>query len=169
MLDLEAEGATLDEAAIRRLQAMKTGALIAASCEMGAVARRRAPEERTAIRDYGRALGLAFQLADDLLDVEASPPKLGKATAKDAGRGKATFVVSGREGARDLLAGAPLGIASAALADAGCATRRCSPQQRFRRRAAELLLARLDGTRLHCDAALRGRRRLQGGQEERSP
>ena len=71
---------------------MKTGALIAASCEMGAVLGGASAEERAAIRDYGRALGLAFQLADDLLDVEASAEELGKATAKDAGRGKATLV-----------------------------------------------------------------------------
>ncbi len=59
------------------------------------------------MRHYGQALGRAFQIADDLLDVEASPESLGKATAKDAERGKATFVsLLGPQGARDLLAAA---------------------------------------------------------------
>jgi farnesyl diphosphate synthase len=92
MLDLQAEQAALDDAAVRRLQAMKTGALIAASCEMGALLGRAPAAARAALADYGRALGLAFQIADDLLDLEASPEALGKATAKDAARGKATFV-----------------------------------------------------------------------------
>ena len=99
MLDLAAEGrfgtgaaATLSEAEIRRLQAMKTGALLAASVEIGAVLGGASVEQRAALAIYGRALGAAFQVADDILDVEASPEQLGKATAKDQDKGKATLV-----------------------------------------------------------------------------
>ncbi|KPF67332.1 geranylgeranyl pyrophosphate synthase [Bosea sp. AAP35] len=99
MLDLAAEGrfedgaaATLSETEIRRLQAMKTGALLAASVEIGAVLGGASPEQRAALGIYGRALGAAFQVADDILDVEASPEQLGKATAKDQDRGKGTLV-----------------------------------------------------------------------------
>ncbi len=99
MLDLAAEGrfeagaaATLAEAEIRRLQAMKTGALLAASVEIGAVLGGASAGQRAALATYGRALGAAFQVADDILDVEASPEQLGKATAKDQDKGKATLV-----------------------------------------------------------------------------
>jgi len=92
MLDLASEGRALGEEEVRRLEGMKTGALIAAACEMGAVLAGAGPAERAAIRSYGRRLGLAFQIADDLLDVEGVAPELGKATAKDAARGKATLV-----------------------------------------------------------------------------
>lgn len=99
MLDLAAEGrfgagaaATLSEADIRRLQAMKTGALLAASVEIGAVLGGATADQRAALAAYGRALGAAFQVADDILDVEASPEQLGKATAKDQDKGKATLV-----------------------------------------------------------------------------
>ena len=106
MLDLQAENQALEETEVRRLQAMKTGALIAACCEMGTVLGRAAPADRATIKNFGQALGLAFQIADDLLDVESSPAELGKATAKDVGHGKATFVsLRGKEGARAFLAG----------------------------------------------------------------
>ena len=105
MLDLQAENQALGETEVRRLQAMKTGALIAAACEMGAVLARAASADRAALKNFGEALGQAFQIADDLLDVESSAAALGKATSKDVGRGKATFVsLLGAEGARDLLA-----------------------------------------------------------------
>jgi farnesyl diphosphate synthase len=105
MLDLAAENAPLDEAAVRQIQAMKTGALIAACCQMGAIIGDAPGEARAALRDYGQALGRAFQIADDLLDLESSPEQLGKATTKDSGRGKATFVsLLGPAGARRLLA-----------------------------------------------------------------
>ena len=105
MLDLAAENAPADEAAIRRIQAMKTGALIAAACEMGAVLGRAGLEERRALARYGASLGLAFQIADDLLDVSSDAGSLGKAVTKDSARGKATFVsLLGEEGARALLA-----------------------------------------------------------------
>jgi farnesyl diphosphate synthase len=104
MLDLEAERTVLDEAAVRRLQAMKTGALIAAACEMGATLGGAPAAARGSLRAYGQALGRAFQIADDILDVESSPAALGKATAKDADRRKATFVsLLGIDSARALL------------------------------------------------------------------
>ena len=104
MLDLLAASVGADEAAIRRLQAMKTGALIAAACEMGATLGGAEPSARAALGDYGRALGLAFQVADDLIDAEGSLEAAGKATGKDVAQGKATFVaVLGADVARTLL------------------------------------------------------------------
>jgi len=99
MLDLAAEGrfqggaaSPLSEAEIRRLQAMKTGALLAGSVEIGALMGGASTAQRAALMHYGKALGAAFQVADDILDVEASPEQLGKATAKDQERGKGTLV-----------------------------------------------------------------------------
>lgn len=99
MLDLAAEGrfgsgepAALSEAEIRRLQTMKTGALLAASVAMGAILGGASAAQRASLDSYGRALGAAFQVADDILDVEASPEQLGKATAKDQDKGKGTLV-----------------------------------------------------------------------------
>jgi farnesyl diphosphate synthase len=102
MLDLEAEGRFTEErsplalpvAAIERLQSMKTGALIEASCEAGAILGRPASAERRALAAYARAIGAAFQIADDLLDTEGDAAQLGKAAAKDADRGKATLVTA---------------------------------------------------------------------------
>jgi farnesyl diphosphate synthase len=100
MLDLEAEGrfATdgrpLDngETETLRLQAMKTGALLAAAVDIGAILGRANPEQRKALAAYGRALGQAFQIADDLLDAEGEAATVGKATGKDAAKGKSTLV-----------------------------------------------------------------------------
>ncbi len=96
MLDLEAEGryggGAGDVAAVRRLQAMKTGALLVASVDLGAIAAGADLARRTLLQTYGRALGAAFQIADDLLDVSASAREMGKATGKDAAQGKATLV-----------------------------------------------------------------------------
>jgi farnesyl diphosphate synthase len=112
MLDLEAEGRFADDkrplslstAEIERLQSMKTGALIAAACEAGAILGRAKEAERQALAAYARSLGLAFQIADDLLDAEGDVSRLGKAAAKDAGRGKATLVSrSGSAAARTRL------------------------------------------------------------------
>jgi farnesyl diphosphate synthase len=100
MLDLAAEGRfgrgepLLVEKHIRRLQAMKTGALIAFAVEAGAILGRAAVRERSCLRAYGEALGAAFQIGDDILDVEATSMTLGKATGKDAARGKATLVAA---------------------------------------------------------------------------
>ena len=96
VLDLAAdklgEPAQPDEAHVRRLQAMKTGALILNGIEMGAILGNAPPEDLAALERYGTALGLAFQIADDLLDAEGDAAVVGKATAKDAAAGKATLV-----------------------------------------------------------------------------
>jgi farnesyl diphosphate synthase len=92
MMDLEAERTTFDLATVTRLQAMKTGALIACSVEAGAILGRVAPEGRTGLRGYARDIGLAFQIADDLLDVEGDEAKAGKKLRKDGAAGKETFV-----------------------------------------------------------------------------
>jgi farnesyl diphosphate synthase len=96
VLDLEAGKLEPDAkatiASVTRLQAMKTGRLITAACEMGAILGRANPDERTALRTYGEHLGVAFQISDDLLDAEGSSADVGKATGKDAAAGKATLV-----------------------------------------------------------------------------
>ena len=101
MLDLAAPGGALTEADVLHLQAMKTGALIRFGCEAGAVLGGASAQHRQALRDYGATLGQAFQLADDLLDVEGDAATVGKATGKDAAVGKGTFVsVLGLDGAK---------------------------------------------------------------------
>ena len=92
MIDLIAEHQGLDIGAITRLQRMKTGALIAFSCEAGAILAKAPYELRTALRGYAHDLGLAYQIADDLLDVEGSAAEAGKPVGADAAAGKATFV-----------------------------------------------------------------------------
>jgi len=92
MIDLIAEHQSLDIGAITRLQRMKTGALIAFSCEAGAILAKAPSEPRLALRGYAHDLGLAFQIADDLLDVEGSEVETGKPVGADAAAGKATFV-----------------------------------------------------------------------------
>jgi farnesyl diphosphate synthase len=92
MIDLIAERQVLDIGAITRLQRMKTGALIAFACEAGAILAKAPAEPRTALRGYAHDLGLAFQIADDLLDVEGSAAETGKPVGADAAAGKATFV-----------------------------------------------------------------------------
>lgn len=92
MIDLIAEHQLLDIGAITRLQRMKTGALIAFACEAGAILAKATAEPRTALRGYAHDLGLAFQIADDLLDVEGSAAETGKPVGADAAAGKATFV-----------------------------------------------------------------------------
>jgi farnesyl diphosphate synthase len=101
MIDLLAEKMSLDIGAITRLQRMKTGALIAFSCEAGAILAKAPGEPRMALRGYAHDLGLAFQIADDLLDVEGSAEEVGKPVGADAAAGKATFVsILGIERAR---------------------------------------------------------------------
>ena len=94
MLDMLAEqaGAPLDEPAIGRLQLLKTGRLIEFSAEAGAILGKAPMSQRQALAAYGRDLGAAFQIADDLLDVTASAAETGKRTGKDAEAGKATLV-----------------------------------------------------------------------------
>lgn len=91
-LDLAAERGKPDEAGIITLQAMKTGALIRFSCEAGAIVGNATPEQRLTLAEFGSAVGLAFQLADDLLDVTSNAATLGKAAGKDGDAGKATLV-----------------------------------------------------------------------------
>jgi farnesyl diphosphate synthase len=101
MIDLIAERQPLDIGAITRLQRMKTGALIAFACEAGAILAKATAELETALRGYAHDLGLAFQIADDLLDVEGSAAETGKPVGADAAAGKATFVsILGVERAR---------------------------------------------------------------------
>ncbi|WP_054313721.1 polyprenyl synthetase family protein [Mesorhizobium sp. 1M-11] len=92
MLDIEAEKSAPDEAGIIRLQAMKTGALIRFACEAGAILSGASATDRERMAEFGSAIGLAFQLADDLLDLTADAGTMGKATGKDAAAGKGTLV-----------------------------------------------------------------------------
>ena len=92
MMDIAAETQTFDLNGVTRLQQMKTGALIAFSVEAGAIMGRMPPEGRASLRGYARDVGLAFQIADDLLDEEGDEALAGKALHKDAAAGKATFL-----------------------------------------------------------------------------
>lgn len=104
ILDIAAESNTIDEAQIRVLQSMKTGALIRFACEAGAVLGGANDTQRRALISYGEKTGLAFQLADDLLDVTSDAGVMGKATGKDQERGKGTLVgLVGIERVRELL------------------------------------------------------------------
>ena len=105
-LDIEAESTSPDEAGIIRLQAMKTGALIRFACEAGPILAGANAAERERLAEFGSAIGLAFQLADDLLDLTANAATMGKATGKDQAAGKATLVaLHGVDWARTQLAG----------------------------------------------------------------
>ncbi|WP_424468713.1 polyprenyl synthetase family protein [Parvibaculum sp.] len=102
MIDLASEGQSLDIGAVTRLQRLKTGALIAFSSEAGAVLGRASDEALHALHAYAHNLGLAYQIADDLLDVEGEAAVIGKSPGKDEKAGKATFVsILGLERARD--------------------------------------------------------------------
>ena len=101
MLDLAAEGQPLDIAGITRLQQLKTGALIEFAVEAACIMGRSGPDARAPYRGYARSLGLAFQIADDLLDHVGDEAAAGKRLQKDAEAGKATFVsLAGEERAR---------------------------------------------------------------------
>ena len=101
MIDLQAENETFDIDQITQLQRLKTGELIAYACEGGAILGQASNDAREALRGYAHDLGLAFQIADDLLDVEGSVEEVGKAVNKDEDAGKATFVsILGVERAR---------------------------------------------------------------------
>lgn len=100
-MDIVAERERYDLPAITRLQQLKTGALLGAAVEMGAILGHVPPEGRTHLRGYARDIGLAFQIADDLLDYEGDEDAAGKALRKDAEAGKQTFVsLLGAERAR---------------------------------------------------------------------
>ncbi|HLN40050.1 MAG TPA: farnesyl diphosphate synthase [Xanthobacteraceae bacterium] len=100
MLDLAAEGRFVQSRAalefsekdVRTLQAMKTGALLRFACQAGGILAAATPAQRAALERYGTAVGQAFQIADDLLDLEGDPALVGKQTGKDAAAGKATLV-----------------------------------------------------------------------------
>jgi len=101
MIDMMAEGRRLDGPAVTRLQALKTGRLIQFSAEAGAILGRAPFAQRHHLAAYGRDLGAAFQIADDLLDAEGSTEETGKTAGKDVAAGKATMVaVLGVERAR---------------------------------------------------------------------
>lgn len=115
MLDLMAETAAepMDIGAITRLQRLKTGAIIAFSCEAGAILGKAALPQREALAAYAHDLGLAFQIADDLLDIEGNEAETGKSVGRDVAANKATFVsILGVERARSQ---------AALLADQACA------------------------------------------------
>ncbi len=128
MFDIAAEDETLDEVAIRRLQSMKTGALIRFACEAGAILGGAADADRDRLIAFGKTIGQAFQLADDLIDATGDSATAGKATAKDAEQGKATLVaILGVDAARARLellvseaieALKPFGARATVLADA---------------------------------------------------
>jgi farnesyl diphosphate synthase len=105
-LDLEAERRMPDEEGIVTLQAMKTGALIRFAAEAGAIIAGASADDRERLSSFGSAIGLAFQLADDLLDLTSDAETMGKATGKDASRGKATLAaLHGVEWTQKQLAG----------------------------------------------------------------
>jgi farnesyl diphosphate synthase len=101
MMDLAAEGQQLDLPAITRLQQLKTGALIEYAVDAACIMNKMPPEARTPYRGYARNIGLAFQIADDLIDHSGDEAAAGKPTGRDADAGKATFVsLLGEERAR---------------------------------------------------------------------
>ncbi|HWI83968.1 farnesyl diphosphate synthase [Ramlibacter sp.] len=121
-IDLASVGRTLDEAQLREMHRRKTGSLLQGSVLMGAACGDAGAAAWTALADYGAALGLAFQVVDDILDVTADSATLGKTAGKDAAQDKPTYVsVLGLEGsrgfARDLLAQALDALARSGLAD----------------------------------------------------
>ncbi len=109
MLDLYAEKLPQEEnseALIRRIEEMKTGRLIRFACEAGAILGRADMDSRLAVIDYARKIGIAFQIADDILDVEGNQSLVGKTLQKDAAQGKVTFVsIYGLEKAKEIAAG----------------------------------------------------------------
>jgi len=91
LLDLEAEGKSLDAPQLERVHRLKTGALIRASVRIGGLAAGVQGATMSALERYGDAVGLAFQIADDVLDVTATTVQLGKTAGKDAAHGKSTY------------------------------------------------------------------------------
>ncbi|MBO9650627.1 MAG: polyprenyl synthetase family protein [Variovorax sp.] len=124
-IDLASVGVALTEAELRNMHRLKTGALLQGSVEMGAACGDvLAPQTLAALRDYGAAIGLAFQVVDDILDVIADSETLGKTAGKDAASDKPTYVsLLGLDGARaqarQLLAQALEALDRSALADTG--------------------------------------------------
>ena len=119
-IDLASVGLALDEDALRRMHRMKTGALLQGSVEMGAVCGAPTPAVLDALRGYGAALGLAFQVVDDILDVTQDSATLGKTAGKDAAHDKPTYVSllglePSRAYAENLLAQALAALAASGL------------------------------------------------------
>lgn len=91
LLDLESEGKIVAPGELEKIDRLKTGALLQAAVSCGAIAAGAAPDRMKALQDYGCRLGLAFQIADDLLDLEGDAAVMGKAAGADRSRGKATL------------------------------------------------------------------------------
>jgi geranylgeranyl diphosphate synthase, type II len=91
VLDMDGEQKSLSFEQLQQLHRMKTGALLRSSCRLGALSTNASETQLSAMTDFGRYLGLAFQIVDDLLDVTATPEQMGKATGKDAAKGKNTY------------------------------------------------------------------------------
>ena len=124
VLDMDGENQSLSLEELRHLHRLKTGALLTAACRMGGIAAGASAAHLAALTDYGRHLGLAFQIVDDVLDVTSTPEQLGKATGKDAARGKNTYPTllgldSSRRQAKDELAAALKAIAGFGAAAEG--------------------------------------------------
>jgi geranylgeranyl pyrophosphate synthase len=101
VLDLQAEGATLSIEELQKIHRLKTGALLTAAMEMGAIVASASPIDRKILSAFGETIGLAFQVVDDLLDVTASVAKKGRAVSSDVTKQKATYVSHlGFEGAQ---------------------------------------------------------------------
>ncbi len=91
VLDIDGENQSLSLEQLQRVHRMKTGALLTCSCRLGAIAAGAGEAQLSAVSEFGKHLGLAFQIVDDVLDVTSTPEQMGKATNKDAGRGKNTY------------------------------------------------------------------------------
>jgi geranylgeranyl diphosphate synthase type II len=127
VLDIDGENQSLALDQLQRIHRMKTGALLTASCRLGAIAAGATSRQLDAMTAFGKHLGLAFQIVDDVLDVTATPEQMGKATNKDAGKGKNTYPAligldaSRAEAARQLDAAidaiTPLGTAAGGRAE----------------------------------------------------
>jgi len=119
VLDMEGEGRSLTLSELQRLHRLKTGALLTCSCRMGARCAGASEPILQALTEFGAQIGLAFQIIDDVLDETSTPETMGKATQKDAAKGKNTYpVLLGLEGSRAAAARA-LDTAMAALAPLG--------------------------------------------------
>ncbi len=104
ILDMDGEGQTLTFDQIRKIEALKTGRMVMAALELGCIAAGEDGDRRQALLTYGEALGLAFQIQDDILDQEGETGELGKSVGSDAKQGKATFVsLAGVEACRKLV------------------------------------------------------------------
>ncbi|MHB1863680.1 MAG: farnesyl diphosphate synthase [Gemmatimonadaceae bacterium] len=131
LLDLEGEGRSLTVADLERIHRAKTGALIAASVTLGGLAAGAAPGAMAALERFGTSVGLAFQIADDVLDVTATTDQLGKTAGKDVAFGKSTYpALLGVDGAV-ARADALVGEGCAALAGAGLLTAELEGLARF--------------------------------------